>query len=331
MFLLISIWGSRSRRVYASYLLLSYTLLGSVFIFVSILYIYSNIGSSSFIYILNTFFFYDKQLLIFLAFFIGFGIKVPLVPLHIWLPEAHVEAPTPGSVILAGIILKLGIYAILRLLFGFIFDIQKDVLFFILILSFIGFLYASQVALSQIDIKKIIAYSSIAHMNFSLLGLFSETIVGLIGLFYLLIGHAITSSALFLGIGILYDRYKTRLICYYNSIVLLMPIFSVIYFIFILANFGFPGTFNFVGEFLVLVGLFKSSSTLLFFSSIPMIFSLIYSLFFYNRVFFGPLSAQFVRFFADCTLIEFFILIILLFINIFCGIYPLIITTILCL
>jgi proton-translocating NADH-quinone oxidoreductase chain M len=330
MFLLISIWGSRSRRVYASYLLLSYTLLGSVFIFVCILYIYSNIGSSSFIYILNTFFFTNKQLLIFLAFFIGFGIKVPLVPLHIWLPEAHVEAPTPGSVILAGIILKLGIYAILRLLFGFIFDIHKDVLFFILIISLIGFLYASQVALSQIDIKKIIAYSSIAHMNFSLLGLFSETIVGLIGLFYLMVGHAITSSALFLGIGVLYDRYKTRLICYYGSLVLLMPIFSVIYFLFILSNFGFPGTFNFVGEFLVIVGIFKSSSTLLFFSLLPMILSLVYSLFLYNRLFFGPLSSKFIRYYSDITKLEFFILLILLLINLICGIYPIWIISFIC-
>lgn len=330
MFLLISIWGSRSRRVYASYLLLSYTLLGSVFIFVSILYIYSNIGSSSFIYILNTHFFTNKQLIIFLSFFIGFGIKVPIIPLHIWLPEAHVEAPTPGSVILAGIILKLGIYAILRLLFGFTFDIHKDILFFILIISFIGFLYASQTAISQIDIKKIIAYSSIAHMNFSLLGLFSETIIGLTGLFYLMIAHAITSSALFLGIGVLYDRYKTRLICYYGSLAMLMPLFSSIYFIFILANFGFPGTFNFVGELLVLIGLFKSSSTLLFFSSLPMILSLIYSLFFFNRVFFGPLSSQFIRFYSDITKIEFIILIILLIINIFCGIYPIWIISFLC-
>ncbi len=330
MFLLISIWGSRSRRVYASYLLLSYTLLGSVFIFVSILYIYSNIGSSCFIYILNTYFFTNKQLIIFLAFFIGFGIKVPLVPLHIWLPEAHVEAPTPGSVILAGIILKLGIYAILRLLFGFVFDIYKDILFFVLTISLIGFLYASQVALSQIDIKKIIAYSSVAHMNFSLLGLFSETIIGLTGLFYLMIGHAITSSALFLGIGVLYDRYKTRLICYYSSLVILMPIFSIIYFIFILANFGFPGTFNFVGEFLVIIGIFKSSSILLFFAALPMILSLIYSLFFYNRVFFGPISIQFIRYFSDITKLEFLVLIILLFINLLCGIYPLWILSFIC-
>lgn len=218
----------------------------------------------------------------------------------------------------------------LRLLFGFIFEIHKDILFFILIISFIGFIYASQVALSQIDIKKIIAYSSIAHMNFSLLGLFSETIIGLTGLFYLMIGHAITSSALFLGIGVLYDRYKTRLICYYSSLVIVMPIFSSIYFIFILANFGFPGTFNFVGEFLVLVGLLKSSSTLLFFSTFPMILSLMYSLFLYNRVFFGTISSQFIRYYSDITKLEFILLLILLIINLFCGIYPIWVLSFIC-
>jgi proton-translocating NADH-quinone oxidoreductase chain M len=328
MFLLISIWGSRSRRIYASYLLLSYTLLGSVFILTSILYIYINIGSSSFIYIINLHLFLNKQILIFLILFLGFGIKIPIVPLHIWLPEAHVEAPTPGSVILAGIILKLGIYAILRILYYFIFDIHKDVLFFIIIISFIGFLYASQVALSQIDLKKTIAYSSIAHMNFSIMALFSETILGLTGLIYLMFGHAVTSSALFLGIGVLYDRYKTRLICYYNSMVIVMPIFAVIYFIFILANFGFPGTFNFVGEFLVLVGVFNSSTTLFFFSSIPMILSLVYSLFLYNRIFFGPISAMFIRYYSDCTLLEFNTLFILLCINLFMAFFPMFIINI---
>lgn len=330
MFLLINIWGSRSRRVYASYLLLAYTLLGSIFIFTTILYLYTNIGSSSFIYISQAILFTNKKIIIFLAFFIGFGIKIPIIPFHIWLPEAHVEAPTPGSIILAGIILKLGIYAIIRLLFDFIFDIQKDVLFFILIISFIGFLYASQTALSQIDIKKIIAYSSIAHMNFSILGLLSESIVGLVGLFYLMISHAITSSALFMGIGILYDRYKTRIICYYSSLVFFMPIFSTIYFIFILANFGFPGTFNFVGELFVLIGFTRSCTTLLVLSILPMTLSLIYSLFYYNRIFFGPLKSQFIRYYSDITKIEFFVMFVLLFINIISGIYPIWIISYLC-
>jgi proton-translocating NADH-quinone oxidoreductase chain M len=316
MFLLISIWGSRSRRVYASYLLLSYTILGSVFILTSILYIYNNIGSSSFIYIYNINFFTDKLIIIFMCFFIGFGIKVPIMPLHIWLPEAHVEAPTPGSVILAGIILKLGIFALFRLLFFFFFNIEKDVIFFICIVSYIGFLFSSQIAMSQIDLKKVIAYSSVAHMNFALLGLFSESILALSGLFYLMLGHAITSSALFLGIGVLYDRYKTRLIPYYGSLVLFMPIFSTIYFVFILANFGFPGTFNFVGEFLILNGLFSISTTLFFFSSIPLILSLIYSLFLFTRVFFGPIYNNFIRYYSEMILLEFVVLFLLILVSI---------------
>jgi NADH-quinone oxidoreductase subunit M len=175
------------------------------------------------------------------------------------LPEAHVEAPTPGSVILAGILLKLGSYAIIRLLLVFFFFIVYDLIFIILVISLLGFTYASMVALSQIDIKKIIAYSSVAHMNFSLFGMFSYSIIGIAGMFFLMLGHAITSGALFLGIGVLYDRYKTRLIFYYGSLVIFMPVFSIIYFIFILSNFGFPGTINFVGEFLILLGGFNFS------------------------------------------------------------------------
>jgi len=214
------------------------------------------------------------------------------------------------------------LYAILRLLFVFIFNIQKDILFFVLTLSLIGFLYASQVAITQIDIKKIIAYSSIAHMNFSVLGLFSESIIGLTGLLYLMIGHAITSSALFLGIGVLYDRYKTRLIFYYGSVVVLMPLFSVIYFLFVLSNFGFPGTFNFVGEFLITTSVFKISSTFLFLCSIGLILTLIYSLFFYNRIFFGPLYSTFIRYYSDIIRLEFLVLFTLVVINILFGLFP---------
>jgi NADH:ubiquinone oxidoreductase subunit 4 (subunit M) len=176
------------------------------------------------------------------------------MPLHVWLPEAHVEAPTPGSIILASILLKLGTYAIIRILLILFFNSSDDIIFFILVLSLMGFTYASMSALSQIDIKKIIAYSSIAHMNFSLLGLFSNTLLGLAGLYFIMIGHAITSGALFLSIGILYDRYKTRLLFYYSNLVLFMPITAIIMFILILSNIAFPGTINFVGELLIIIG-----------------------------------------------------------------------------
>jgi len=208
-----------------------------------------------------------------------------------------------------------------RLLLPFYY-INFDLIFLILMIAFLGFFYSSLVAFIQIDIKKIIAYSSIAHMNFSLLGLFSYSLIGTFGAFIMMFGHALTSAALFFGVGVLYDRYKTRLIFYYGALVSFMPIFSVLYFIFILANFGFPGTFNFVGEFLILLGGLNLSSTFIVFSTIPMILTLIYSLFLYNRLFFGPFSLQFIRFYSDCTRLEFIILLILLLLILLFGLFP---------
>jgi NADH:ubiquinone oxidoreductase subunit 4 (subunit M) len=221
---------------------------------------------------------------------------------------------------LAGILLKLGIYAMFRLLLPFNY-INFDLIFLILMIAFIGFFYPSLVAFIQIDIKKIIAYSSIAHMNFSLLGLFSYSIIGTFGAFIMMFGHAITSAALFFGVGVLYDRYKTRLLLYYGGLTSFMPIFSILYFIFILANFGFPGTFNFVGEFLILLGGFNLSSTFIIFCTMPMVLTLIYSLFLYNRIFFGPLSF-FIRYYTDCTRLEFTILILLLITTLIFGLFP---------
>jgi proton-translocating NADH-quinone oxidoreductase chain M len=287
MFFIIGIWGSRKRKIYASYLFFIYTLLGSIFVLLIILSIYFNKGSSSFDFILNSYFFSNRHLILLIFLFLGFGVKVPIMPLHIWLPEAHVEAPTPGSIILASILLKLGSYAILRLMLILFFNISLDIVFFIFILSLFSFSYASMVALSQIDIKKIIAYSSIAHMNFSLFGVFCENLIGLSGIFFLMFGHAITSGALFLSIGILYDRYKTRIIFYYGSLVIFMPIFAICMFILILSNFGFPGTINFVGEFLILVGTLSFSSVIVFLSTFGMVLTLIYSLLLYAKIFFG--------------------------------------------
>ena len=305
MFFLIGIWGSRSRKIYASYQFFIYTLIGSIFVLLCFMSIYFNIGSSSFLYFYECNFFSNRALIFFLVMFLGFAVKIPTIPLHIWLPEAHVEAPTPGSVILAGILLKLGTYAILRLLLClFKFNIYFDIIFFILTLSLVGFTYASMVALSQIDIKKIIAYSSIAHMNFGLFGLFSFNTVGIVGLIILMFGHAITSGALFLGVGVLYDRYKTRLIFYYGSLIIFMPLFAICYFIFILSNFGFPGTFNFVGEFLILIGGFYCSNVIIILSSFGMILTLIYSLSLYNRIFFGSLYVIFIRYYSEVSRLD---------------------------
>ena len=322
MFFLIGIWGSRRRKIYASYQFFVYTLLGSVFVLLVILSIYFNKGSSSFDFILNSYFFSNRQLIWIILLFIGFGVKIPIMPLHVWLPEAHVEAPTPGSIILASILLKLGSYAMIRLLIVLFFNISSDIIFFILILSLFGFTYGSMTALSQIDIKKIIAYSSISHMNFSLIGLFSESFLGLSGIYFLMFGHAITSGALFLSIGILYDRYKTRLIFYYGSLVVFMPIFAILMFILILSNFGFPGTINFVGEFLILVGGFSYSNIIIFLTSFGMVLTLIYSLILYSKIFFGALQINYIRFYSECTRLEFFSLIFFLFFVLFFGLFP---------
>lgn len=189
--------------------------------------------------------------------------------------------------------------------------------------GFLGFVYTSFIALNQIDIKKIIAYSSIAHMNFSLFGFFCHHFLGLNGSFFMMFGHAITSSALFLGIGVLYDRYKTRIIYYYSQIAIFMPLFSFFYFIFILSNFGFPGTVNFVGEFLIVIGGLYISFVILLFSVIALVLSVIYSLFLYNRVFFGFLQKYFfIKYFCDLTRLEFYILIIFVILVLFLGLFP---------
>jgi len=224
LFLLVGIWGSRDRKIYASYLLFIYTLFGSTFALLGFIILYFNKGTFSFVYFNNSIFLEHYQLILFLLLFFGFSVKVPIIPVHIWLPEAHVEAPTVGSVILAGIILKLGFYIYFRLvvfIFSYVINLVLGIIFLIAVLS----IYISSFsAIAQIDIKKIIAYSSIAHMNFSLVGLFCVNIVSITGSFFMMFGHALVSSALFFSIGILYDRFKSRIIYYYGGLVIFMPI-----------------------------------------------------------------------------------------------------------
>jgi len=229
LFLIVGVFGSRDRKIYAAYLLFIYTLFGSIFALFVFLYLYFITGSSNFFYFIFSINLIDFKFLCFMFLFFGFSIKVPIVPVHIWLPEAHVEAPTVGSVILAGIVLKLSFYIYLRLLIFIFFDILIDLSEFLFTIFIIGIFLPSFFSIAQIDMKKIIAYSSISHMNYSLIGLFSGNIIAMLGSAFMMFGHAIVSSALFMLIGSLYDRFKSRVIFYYSGLVLLMPVFTTIF------------------------------------------------------------------------------------------------------
>jgi len=322
MFLLIGIWGSRERKLRAVYLLFFYTLFGSVLMLLGILYIYSITGTLNLEYLLTCEFSFNEQYWLWLAFFLSFASKVPMFPFHIWLPEAHVEAPTVGSVLLAGILLKLGVFGFLRFsltlfpLASFYFSPL------VYVLSICGVIYASFSAIRQTDFKRIIAYSSVSHMNLVTLGIFSFNIVGLEGSIIQSISHGFVSSAMFFMIGILYDRYHSRLLHYYGGLVHMMPVYSVLFLIFTMANIALPGTSSFVGEFLLLLGIFKMNILASVFGALGVILCGAYSLWLYNRLIFGNLKISYTMKFKDLNLREFFILVPLLFLVFLMGIYP---------
>lgn len=322
MFLIVGIWGSRERKIRAAYQFFIYTLVGSVLMLLAILYIYAQTGTTD-VQVLTTITFdYHTQIILFLAFFASLAVKVPMVPAHIWLPEAHSEAPTAGSVILAGVLLKMGGYGFLRFSIPMFPDASVYFTPLIYTLSVIAVIYTSLTTLRQVDLKRIIAYSSVAHMGFVTIGMFTLNIQGIEGSMMLMLSHGIVSSALFLCVGVIYDRHKTRIIKYYSGLTVKMPVFSSIFLFFIMANMGLPGTSSFVSEFLVLVGAFKSNVFITTLATTGVIWGAGYSIWLYNRVAFGNIRTSHISIFQDVDRREFMVFAPCIFLSLLMGLYP---------
>jgi len=322
MFLIVGIWGSRERKILAAYYFFLYTLLGSVIMLISILYIYTLVGTTDYETLLAFSFSELEQKVLWLTFFIAFASKVPMVPVHLWLPEAHVEAPTAGSVILAGVLLKLGTYGFIRFSLPLF---PKASFFFtplVYTIAAVGIIYTSFTAIRQTDFKRIIAYTSIAHMNLVILGIFSFNHVGLEGAILQSLSHGFVASALFLVIGVVYDRYRTRLVQYYGGLATVMPIYITIFLFFTLANISFPGTSSFVGEFLILIGSFKVNSSITFLGATGVIIGGAYSLWLFNRIAYGNIKTQYTQIFLDISPREFIVFLPLILGTLVVGIYP---------
>jgi proton-translocating NADH-quinone oxidoreductase chain M len=312
MFIFIGVWGARERKIKAAYLFFLYTLFGSLIMLFGVLYLYMITGSTNYFVILNTELDAEQQKLIWICFFMAFAVKMPLYPFHIWLPEAHVEAPTVGSMLLASLLLKLGGYGFLRFSLSMLHEGSVYFNSLVSTLALLGVVYGSLSTIRQIDLKRVIAYSSVAHMNLVMLGLFSFNQQGIEGATYLMVGHGVVSTALFFCVGVLYDRYHSRLLRYYGGLVTVMPLFSFFFFSFTLANMSFPGTSNFLGELLLFLGIFAQNSTTLLFSTAGIVLSAVYSVWLFNRVSFGTLKTTYISRFTDVTRRETAILITLL-------------------
>tara|TARA_Y100000590_G_scaffold398915_2_gene481694 strand:+ start:1115 stop:2617 length:1503 start_codon:yes stop_codon:yes gene_type:complete len=321
MFLIIGIWGG-PKRVYSAFKFFLFTLLGSVLMLVAIISIYWITGTTDVVKLLDIRIPQEYQYLLWLAFFSSFAVKLPMWPVHTWLPDAHVEAPTAGSVILAAILLKMAGYGFMRFSLG-LFPIASDYFTpLIFILSVVAIIYTSLVALMQDDMKKLIAYSSVAHMGFVTIGIFSLNKQGLEGSIIQMISHGLISAALFLCVGVVYDRYHSRMISSYGGLVNIMPKYAFVFMIFTLAALGLPGTSGFVGEFLVLVGIFQKNVLVAVLASLGVILAAAYMLWLYRRVIFGKIAGVEIKEMTDLNKTEIYIFASLVFLTIFFGVYP---------
>ena len=321
MFLIIGVWGG-VRRVYASFKFFLYTLLGSLLMLLAMMAMYWHTETTDIPTLLTYKFPTDMQWWLWLAFFASFAVKLPMWPVHTWLPDAHVEAPTAGSVILAGILLKMGGYGFLRFSLPMFPLASQDFAPFVFALSVVAIIYTSLVALAQEDVKKLIAYSSVAHMGFVTMGIFSFTVQGVDGAIFQMLSHGLVSAALFLCVGVVYDRMHTREIAAYGGLVNRMPLYAATFMVFTLANVGLPGTSGFIGEFLTLVGGFRANTWVAFLATSGLILSATYALYLYRRMIFGALDKPSLRGISDLNYRELLVFTPLVLLVIFFGFYP---------
>ena len=321
MFLIIGVWGG-PRRNYAAFKFFLYTLVGSVLMLLAILTMIFESGTADITKLLNHDFPVSLQPWLWLAFFASFAVKVPMWPVHTWLPDAHVEAPTAGSVILAGVLLKFGGYGFLRFSLPMFPIASADFTPFIFGLSVIAIIYTSLVALAQEDMKKLIAYSSVAHMGFVTMGCFAANQQGIEGAIIQMLSHGVVSAALFLVVGVVYDRVHSREISTYGGLVHRMPFYALIFMVFMLASVGLPGTSGFVGEFLILIGTFQVNTWVALLGATGVIIGAAYMLYLYRRVIFGELTKEDLKKILDVSPREIAVFAPLIFIVFFMGIYP---------